>query len=360
VSIPEDLRQEAFERIAEDWARAYESGDAAALDRLNAHYGRTATWDDVRAEVWSRVRTVREAKGAATAFGIPEARDVVARDAGFGGWDTFAAALAAGTERGSFYTIDVRGTTIRPNRTPTPVEWDALVDVMAARRITAIDANGAMTDRALARIAELDHVTSLSLGGSRQLTDEGLVHLGRMSQLEHLNVSEYPGGRITDRGLVVLRHLPHLRRFEMAWQSAVTDEGVANLRFCEELESVDVMGTATGDAVIAALRGKVNLRRLKTGRFVTDAGLEHLREIPRFTTPLTGEAPCSLMKPEGGGHHLMIDGPFTGRGLQRLSVLSGLSSLSFFWHASELTPPDLAPLSALPKSPVLRLQRRAL
>ena len=54
------------------------------------------------------------------------------------------------------------------------------------------------------------------------------------------------------------------------------------------------------------------------------------------------------MKPEGGGHHLMIDGPFTGRGLERLTVLCGLSSLSFFWHTSELAPRDLAPLSALP------------
>ena len=126
------------------------------------------------------------------------------------------------------------------------------------------------------------------------------VHVARMPQLEHLNVSEYPGGRITDRGLAVLRQLPHLRRFEMAWQSAVTDEGVANLRFCDELESVDVMGTPTGDAVIAALRGKVHLRRLKTGRLVSDAGLEHLRAIPHFTTPFTGDAPCSLMKPEGG------------------------------------------------------------
>jgi hypothetical protein len=43
-----------------------------------------------------------------------------------------------------------------------------------------------------------------------------------------------------------------------------------------------------------------------------------------------------------------LTGPFTGRGLERLTVLSGLSSLSFFRHASELTPRDLAPLSALP------------
>lgn len=50
-----------------------------------------------------------------------------------------------------------------------------------------------MTDAVLARIAVLDHVTSLSLGGSRQLTDDGLLKLARMPQLQNLNLNEYPG-----------------------------------------------------------------------------------------------------------------------------------------------------------------------
>ena len=101
-----------------------------------------------------------------------------------------------------------------------------------------------MTDAVLARIADLDHVTALSLGGSRELTDDGLRHLARMPQLEHLNLSEYPGGKLTDRGLEVLRHLPNLRAFEMTWQRGITDAGVANLRFCDRLEQVDPHGIA--------------------------------------------------------------------------------------------------------------------
>ena len=57
-----------------------------------------------------------------------------------------------------------------------------------------------------------------------------------MPQLEQLDLSEYPGGKLTDRGLEVLRHLPNLRHFEMTWQSGITDAGVANLRFCDRLE----------------------------------------------------------------------------------------------------------------------------
>jgi hypothetical protein len=48
-------------------------------------------------------------------------------------------------------------------------------------------------------------VTGLNLGGSRELTDDGLMHLARMPQLEHLELNEYPGGKLTDRGPVSLR-----------------------------------------------------------------------------------------------------------------------------------------------------------
>ena len=68
------------------------------------------------------------------------------------------------------------------------------------------------------------------------MTDDGLLHLARMPQLEKLDLSEYPGGRLTDRGLAVLRHLPNLRTFEMTWQRGITDAGVANLKFCDRLE----------------------------------------------------------------------------------------------------------------------------
>ena len=60
---------------------------------------------------------------------------------------------------------------------------------MKERRITALDANGLMTDAVLARIADLDHVTTPRLGGSRQLTDDGLRHLARMPQLQHLDLT---------------------------------------------------------------------------------------------------------------------------------------------------------------------------
>ena len=44
-----------YEALAEDWVRASDEQDAAAIGRLNAYYHRTFTADDVAAEIWRRV-----------------------------------------------------------------------------------------------------------------------------------------------------------------------------------------------------------------------------------------------------------------------------------------------------------------
>ena len=192
-----------------------------------------------------------------------------------------------------------------------------------------------MTDTALAHIATLDHVTALNLGGSRELTDDGLLQLARMPQLEYLNLSEFPGGKLTDRGLEVLRHLPNLRTFEMTWQAGITDAGVAHLQSCERLERVDLMGSPTGDGAIAALQGKPSLRDFSTGRLVTDAGLSLLHNFP-------------LLKKNSGDARLLIDGPFTNQGLAGLAGLEGVAELDLFWHVSGITTDAFAHLVQLP------------
>jgi hypothetical protein len=155
-----------------------------------------------------------------------------------------------------------------------------LIGVLKERRIPRLQANGMMTDRVLARIAQCDHVVALSLSGSRELTDDGLLQLARMPQLQHLDLNEYPGGKLTDRGLEVLRHLPNLPTFAMTWQAGITDAGVANLQFCGQLEEVNLMGSPTGDGAIEALQGKPRPHRFSSGRLVTDAGLPLLHNFP--------------------------------------------------------------------------------
>jgi len=204
---------EEYERLARDMVQAFDSRDQAALDRLNRHYQRSFTFDDLWAEIWRRVYAFRQRvwKEEKHHLQLAEAQNVVAQDAGFGSW----AALMRGTPPVPAYATDAVENRIAPRRSLTDSEWDELIATMKERRITALDASGLMTDGVLGRVAALDHVTALSLGGSRGLSDDGLLHLARMPQLERLDLSEYPGGKLTDRGLEVLRHLPNLRAFEM-------------------------------------------------------------------------------------------------------------------------------------------------
>jgi hypothetical protein len=127
----------------------------------------------------------------------------------------------------------------------------------------------------------------------------------------------------------------------MTWQSGITDRGVANLRFCDRLEEVDLMGSPTGDGAIEALQGKAMLRRFSTGRRVTDAGIALLHNFPLLKTN------------DGQGARLLIDGPFTNAGLAALAGLDGVFELDLFWHVVRITTDGFAHLVQLPNLMVL-------
>lgn len=345
-----------YEQVALDLVAAHDSGDAAALDRLRAHYGRPLTHEDVRAAAWDRVYEVRQraSRTGERRLEPGEARAMLAREAGFGNWTLFVDAKRAGRPApGLPYQIDRRDNSIAPRRVLTAAEWDALLDVMREQRISSLQANGQMTDALLARVAQLGHVTRLDFEGSRQMTDAGLAQLASMPQLTALNLS---GTTIGDDGLAVLRQLPDLQRFQATWQRGISDAGVAHLAFCERLESVDLMGTQTGDGAIRALAGKPHLRSFRTGRLVTDAGLPLLHQFPVFKTWQGGAMQYSLMDAEASPNQLLLDGPFTNEGVAGLAGLDGVFALSFFWHATAITADAFAPLIQLPNLGVFRCE----
>jgi len=201
---------------------------------------------------------------------------------------------------------------------------------------TSINSN-LISDDDLAIISQRDQITSLNLNGSKRVTDKGLAHLARMPQLRELTLD----GEITDCGLEVLAELRELRVFKMFWQSNVTDNGVANLKFCDQLEEVDLLGCNTGDGAIAALAGKPKLYRFKTGRNVSDDGLALLQQFPGFKTLPAEEPDYGLMSFSVTPTNLLIDGPFTRKGVDGLRGLDGLLGLSFFRHTSHLRGDDL-------------------
>jgi hypothetical protein len=361
---------EPYIKVAEDLLAVCAKDDADALQRVNDVFGNSFrragnpfTPELLRERIAEHVIAIRGAIRGATGrpgeLTLPDVQLFVARQYGFGNWSELlesiteppasplsVAQVSRPTTR--FYRIDWQENRIDPGVIVNDKDWDAVFEVMKEQGITGINAGGRMTDSTLERLSRLEHVTRLNLDGSIQLSDEGIAHLERMPGLQELDLSGWKG-RITDRGLQVLRHLPNLRRFAMCWQQNVTDAGIANLEFCEHLESVNLLGTPAGDGAIHALKGKQKLHRFSSGRGVTDAGLGLFHKFPAFERWLGGEPSYGLMAFEAGPTFLLIDGPFTDHGLQSLAGLEGLFGLTFFWHCTGFTSAGLEALKHLPR-----------
>jgi hypothetical protein len=345
-----------FTELANDLVAACAANDAEALGRVNRLFGRSFGQDELRAEVARRLAPIA---GRPTEFSPADVQLLVARQYGFESWPKLAECVSQppGDPRAAphglspappFYRIDWKANTIVPRPPVSDRDWEAIIDIMEEHGITGLNASGQLTDTALERLSRLEYITRLNFGGTKRLTDDCLRHLARMPQLRELDLSDYPGGQITDHGLAVLRHLTELRRFEMCWKSGVSDVGVAHLAACAHLESVNLLGTQTGDGAFGALAGKGGLRQLKAGGVVTAAGLALLHQIPRFKTWHGGELSYGLMAFEASPTYLLVPPARFAQGeLDRLVGLDGLFALNVDGPV-QMTIEALAPLAQLP------------
>jgi hypothetical protein len=347
-----DLEQ--HRHIAEDLLAVYNSADPQAATRLNDLFHSAISIQEIRDFIRDKLFNLPDTQRRINNFTLSDARDVLASLYGFADWTEFVQSSnqpasdlhSAGVVLSSkppFYRIDWTNNSIEPRQPMSKQDWENVCSVIRELGLTSINSGTLIGDDDLEIISQLDQITSLNLDGSKRLTDKGLQHLARMPQLRKLIL----GGQITDRGLEALAHLRELRVFRMFWQANVSDEGIANLRFCDHLEEVDLLGCNTGDGAIAALAGKPKLSRFKTGRNVTDDGLGLLHQFPAFKTWHGGEAKFGLMSFDAEPTNLLIDGLVTRKGLDSLRGLDGLAGLSFFWHTSSLRSDDLQCLDGL-------------
>jgi hypothetical protein len=349
---------EQHERIAADMVLVYRERDEAAARRLNDLFHSELDIDQIRRFIEDRLFWLPESGRRLDDLQLRDTQLLVARLYGFESWQALVetATRRASTDEPSarlgisarppFYRIDAARNTIEPRQPMSDRDWDVLIAVAKERQLTGIRANQQMSDAVLAKIASLEHVTRLNLDGCDRLSDDGLAHLERMPQIEELDLSGWRS-RITDRGLLVLRHLKKLRRFQMAWPQRVTDTGVANLRECPDLEDVGLMGTHTGDGAVQALAGKPRLRKLFAGTGVTDEGLAWLAGYPGFAIWPDVKPQYSLMEFQAGPTWLAIEGPFSAAGLRALCKLDGLFALNLNWHGSAMNSAALSTLTGL-------------
>ena len=352
ASQQSDLQQ--HQCIAEDLVAVYNSADPQAAQRLNDLFHSSLNTVQIHDFIRDKLFNLPDAAQRTDNFTLLDAQLVVARLYGFQDWERLVQSSKATEQdlhmapfvlssKPPFYRIDWTNNSIEPRQPMSTKDWENVCDVIRELGLTAINSANLIGDKDLAIISQLDQVTSLNLDGSKRISDKGLKHLSRMPQLRELTL----GGQISDRGLESLQHLRELRVFQMYWQNGITDQGVSNLRWCNQLEEVDLLGCNAGDGAIAALTGKPNLRRFKTGRNVTDKGLQLLHDVPAFKSWQGGEVKYGLMSFDAEPTNLLIDGPFTGNGLASLSGLDGVFGLSFFWHTSRLRGDDLRFLTGL-------------
>lgn len=269
--LPARPSLEQLQKQAKELLKRYLAGESAALDRF-------------------RAVSPRFSEPNRTPPSLADAQFVLAREYGFQDWarlkEQVGIMRASGplfiSSKSPFYTVDWVENLISVQGPQTERDWDAVFGVMKEHKLSKLTAGG-ISDAALERLPNLDQVTCLHIGGSRDVTDHGIRNLARMPQLQDLVL----GGRsssITDGGLDVLRHLAELRRFQACWTPGLSDIGLAGLSRCDHLEDVNLLGTQSGDGAIQAFIGKRQLRRFQSGQRITDSGLALLHKFPIFST----------------------------------------------------------------------------
>ena len=332
----------------------YNSADIEAATRLNDLFHSTLSTQQIRDFIRDKLFNLPDTERRLNNFTLDDAQIVLARLYGFNDWEELVQSSNTSasdphsapfvlSSKPPFYRIDWANNSIEPRQPMSSKDWEDVCAVIKELGLTRVNSANLIGDDDLAIISQLDQIKSLNLDGSKRLTDTGLQHLARMPQLRELVL----GGQITDRSLEVLDDLRELRVFKMFWQDNITDLGVSNLKSCDHLEEVDLLGCNAGDGAIAALAGKPHLRLFKTGRNTSDDGLALLQQFPAFKRGQTEEPRFGLMSFSAEPTNLLIDGPFTRKGLNNLRGLDGLAGLSFFWHTSRLRGEDLRSLKDL-------------
>jgi internalin A len=127
-----------------------------------------------------------------------------------------------------------------------------------------------------------------SLTPALGLTDEGMVTIGKLSELEFLSLEKQTA--VTDAGCKHLANLKKLKGIGFT-NTRITDAGIEHLRGATELTSLSLEKTLITDVSLRLAEGLPNLKSLNVhGTKVTSAGLRQFHK----TNPK-----CSIAAPSG-------------------------------------------------------------
>ena len=150
-----------------------------------------------------------------------------------------------------------------PSAPPSPAVLDAIAKI---QKIGGTVQALAMNDDSL--------VVDFHLGGTA-LTDEGLANVKLLPKLVQLDLKDT---QITDAGLANLAGIATLNRLHLE-KTKITDAGLVHLKDLANLEYLNLYGTAVTDAGLENLKGLKNLKKLYLWQSqATDAGVAKLKE----------------------------------------------------------------------------------
>ena len=167
------------------------------------------------------------------------------------------------------------------------------------QHLRSLRLGGPLEDEDLALLKNLPALRDLDLGGST-VTDEGLLHLQYLENLETLGLAR--ASNVTDQGL---SYVPKGVRELTLWNPNITDTGLVNIPNKEKIEVLDfrlcaIRGEAfelfpnltklqltasnnIGDAALESIAGLGNLRALVLQQTsVTDKGMQHLQHLRKL------------------------------------------------------------------------------
>ena len=167
-----------------------------------------------------------------------------------------------------------------------------------------------LRDEHLRELVGLPWLNRVWLDDANKVGDAGMAHLGRLTNLDILNLT---GTRVSDAGLAHLAGLTNLETLCLK-NTAVTGRGLVHVKGMKKLWTLDLSKAKVTDAGLAAGVGGINLSGCRSlnlsGTQVSDDGLACLKEVKhRFSL------------------HLM-DTRVTDRGLARLRAVPKLAGLN--------------------------------
>ena len=138
----------------------------------------------------------------------------------------------------------------------------------------------------------------LNLSYCRRISDDGLLSLAPLSQLQSLLLCGCI--LITDAGVAAaLTGKPHMRKLGMSMCVRVTDAGLGELAAMTDLESLDIAGLGVTDVTIARVAKLPRLKflYLRCCEEITDEGMKALGGLRRLE--LVDIGGCSRISNEG-------------------------------------------------------------